>query len=223
MQIIENLYNVFADVPKPREIDGCRHCIPEEDIQTLLGQSLRESEPKTLWYYIDDAIWTVGNKLDFKYYVPRLLELGLTLYDCNGHEGSFIAFPETFGKKLALAGFDDWDEVKRLAVDEVIFAIMKEEVSREDYYSFEDWMCAICNINVDKKRYLDFLDSEAGRKARDAFLVTHRNSYEYQRMEGPFWDELGTTKTNVIYQWLLDRKVESDIAIGKHRRAQRLL
>ena len=221
MQIVESLYNAFSDAPRPAKIEGCRHCIPEEDIQTLLGQKLRECDPKILWRYMDDAIWTVGNELDFKYYVPRILELGLTAYNFNDAQGSFIAFPETFGKKLALAGFNNWDEAKRVSVDNVIFAIMKEEARRQEYYNFEGWMCAICNINVDKTRYLDFLDSEAGQNARDSFLVSHRSAYTHKCLQGEFWDELDAEKTNVVYQWLLERKDVSDIALGRHRRAQR--
>ena len=221
MQIVENLYSAFSDIPRPSKIDGCRHCMSEGDINRLLGQSLRHSDPEILLNYIEDAIWTVGNKQNFKYFVPRLLELGLTDYNINNHSGNFIMFPETFGKKLAMADFDVWDQSKQIAVDDAIFAITSEEARQKDDYSFGGWMIAICYINLDKKRYLDLLDSDLGNYVRDAFLVSHRDAYKYGRMKGPFWDELDIEKTSSIYEWLVARKEESNIALGKHRRALR--
>ena len=149
-----------------------------------------------------------------------MLELGLTEKEFS-HGGNFISFPVTFGKKLALADFDEWPEVQRRFVDEAIYQIMIEEARRKDFYSFSGWMCAICNINLDKNRYLDFLDSDAGSEARDDFMVNEREAYKHGRMEGPFWDELDVEKTSPIYEWLVARKDQSNIALGKHRRAQR--
>lgn len=221
MELIETLYRAFSDVPKPEILEGCDHCMSKEDRQLLLTDDLRNTDPDLLWNFIDDAIWTVGNKFDFKYFLPRLLDLGLTVYDINNLTGGFIAFPETLGKKLALADFDDWDREKREVVDDAIFAIMSEEARRQNFYSFEGWMCAICNIDIDKTRYLEFLDSEKGVEARDDFFIAHRDDYEHKRMEGPFWDELGVEKTQFIYDWLLERKTESDIALSRHRKSCR--
>jgi len=221
MKVIENLYSAFKDISKPSNLDACDHCMSIEDQKTLLEQSLEATDPAILWHYIDDAIWTVGDGLDFKYYVPRLLDLGLTTYDYGNFSGNFIAFPVTFGKKLALADFDKWDKAKRDVVDDAILAIMTEEAHRGDFYNFEGWMCAICYVGLDKARYLNFLDSKAGEAARDYFLVSHRNAYDYGRMEGPFWDELDVKKTSVVFNWLLERKEESDVALGRHRRSRR--
>ena len=114
-----------------------------------------------------------------------------------------------------------WDKVKRDAVDDVVLAIMIEEARRGDFYNFEGWMCAICYISIDKHRYLNFLDSKEGAAARDAFLVSHRETYDHNQMVGPFWDELDAEKTDVIYHWLWERKEQSDIALGKHRRSRK--
>jgi len=223
MDLIENLYAAFADVPKPARLQGCTLgcCMPKKDELQLLGQNLRDTTPELLWHYIEDAIWTVGDKYDFKYYVPRLLELGLTLYDGENFHGNFIACPQTLGKKLALADFDDWGLAKRETVGDAILAIMGEDARRKDFFNCAGWMTAICYINIDKKRYLDFLDSDEGKDARDYFLVHQRDAYEYGRMKGAFWDELAVEQTDVIYQWLVLRKKQSDIALGKHRRRRR--
>jgi len=222
MGLIKELYAAFADVPKPSQLKGCQLgcCMPKEDENTLLGQTLKHSDPELLYHYIMDAIWTVGTKQDFKYYIPRLLELGLTEKEYS-EGGNFISFPETFGKKLALADFDDWSDEKQSTVDDAIFHIMTEEALKKDFFSFEGWMVAICHISLDKKRYLDFLDSEDGAEARDSFLVTHRDTYKHGRMKGPFWDELDVENTTVIYNWLALRKEQSDIALGKDRRRKR--
>ena len=125
IRIIEKLYEAFSDAPPPKHLGGCSLgcCMSAEDGKKILSQPLRQADPEILWYYTEDAIWTIGSKTDFKYFTPRLLELGLSDYDRDGTKQGFIAFPETFGKKLELAGFESWSDEQCLAVDDAIFEI----------------------------------------------------------------------------------------------------
>jgi len=110
MSLVQRIYDAFSVVKKPTFIGGCilGCCMTLQQRKTLLKSPLREADAKILWHYPEDAIWTVGSAEDFKYFLPRPLELGLSEYVREGKPEGYIAFPETFGKKLALAGFEEW-------------------------------------------------------------------------------------------------------------------
>jgi len=223
MQIIEDLYEAFADVPRPKELRGCSVgcCMPSTDEVKILSQPLRQAAPEILWYYPDDAIWTVGTEMDFKYFLPRLLELGLSDYERDGTKQGFIAFPETFGKKLELAGFATWSDDQRHLVDQAIFEILKKEAERRDFYNVESWLNVMCRITLPKSRYFEFLESEKQSDLRNKILVSFRNEYEGETISGPFWDELRTDQTKEFALWLRSKEAESDIAPRRFRRQRR--
>jgi len=195
--------------------------MPAEDGKTILSQPLRQADPEILWYYTKDAIWTVGTESDFKYFTPRLLELGVSDYDRDGTKQGFIAFPETFGKKLELAGFESWSDEQCLAVDDAIFEILKQETERQAFYKAEGWFNVVCRITLPKIRYFDFFDSKEQPILRDKILLSFRNKYNGDVFSGPFWDELNTVQTKEFAQWLKSREVQSEHALRRFRRQRR--
>lgn len=59
-QAIDRLYTAFADVPKPRRINGCPCCIEKRNISVLLSVPLLELTPDDLSAYAASAFLTVG-------------------------------------------------------------------------------------------------------------------------------------------------------------------
>ena len=221
--MIEDLYLAFSGVEKANLIGGCTLgcCMTKVDRETLLSGPLREADAEILWFYPGDAIWTVGSELDFKYFVPRLLELGLSEYQRDGHSQGFIAFPETFGKKLALAGFDDWPLRQRETASAALLQIMKNEVLRGDFYNASGWLNAVCHLSLSKVPYLEFLDSIDGQKARDYFLLSVRGNYSKKGIAGPFWNDLTAAQTETVVTWLSCREEESNQALSRKRKTDR--
>lgn len=223
MQLIDELYKAFANVPKATLSDGCMLgcCMTKEDRETVLQDPLRTANSEILWFYPSDAIWTVGTKLDFKYFVPRLLDLGLRPYHRDGAQQNFFAFPVTFGKKLNLANFNSWTEAQRKVVSDAIFEIFRSVVLGDDFYDIDSWIIVTCYIAIDKERFFTLLDSPEGAKARNYFLLSVRGEYSSEGISGPHWDELNTEQIKDVYLWLVSREKESDQALSEKRKRDR--
>src|SRR3954451_19507365 len=84
-------------------VEGCTHCKSKADMD-LLGSIERETAPQWL---MDDfgfsAMLTWGSERDFRWFVPRILEL---LAD---HPG-MASGPETIASRLRMAGLDECPE-----------------------------------------------------------------------------------------------------------------
>lgn len=74
-QAVENLYVAFAGVPKPTGIDACPCCLDEDEIRVVLQAPLRDLSADELQSYAASVLYTVGSWDDFRYFLPRLLEL----------------------------------------------------------------------------------------------------------------------------------------------------
>ncbi|MGL6074018.1 MAG: hypothetical protein ACRC8S_07645 [Fimbriiglobus sp.] len=75
---IEALYSAFAVYPRPRDIDGCPCCIARKRIDVLLAKNLRTLTSDELASYSRSAFLTVGDKADYLYFLPRILEITAT-------------------------------------------------------------------------------------------------------------------------------------------------
>lgn len=103
---IEDVYRVFARYPRPERVEGCQHCVTEDDHRDLLGAPLRELDAERLRRYSHKALNTWGDVDDLRHFLPRLLELSLR-GDADLH-GLFA--------KLGQAGWTDWPEDERASL-----------------------------------------------------------------------------------------------------------
>jgi len=73
---VAGLYRAFADVPRPVRVTGCTNCcISEEELERLVEvprDQLIAGELQSYAYNVPD---TVGDEADFRYFLPRLLDL----------------------------------------------------------------------------------------------------------------------------------------------------
>ncbi len=76
IETIDNLYRVFRKYSLKEQIVYCDcGCINADDIKLLSSKPLRElSEDDISWYH-GSAIYTVGYVEDYKFHLPRFLEL----------------------------------------------------------------------------------------------------------------------------------------------------
>lgn len=103
---IENVYRVFARYPRPERVEGCRHCVTDNDHRDLLGAPLRELDAQRLRRFAHKALNTWGGVDDLRHFLPRLLELAL-----RGEGDLHGLFA-----KLHQAGWTDWPEDEREAL-----------------------------------------------------------------------------------------------------------
>lgn len=109
---IEHLYYRFESVP-PAAIDGCPCCLHMRGVDALVTTPLRDIGEAQLFRYVSGVFLTVGAERDFRYLLPRILEIAAT------RRGSFIDPSVTIGK-LGLAGWQAWAPEERAAVEAVI-------------------------------------------------------------------------------------------------------
>jgi hypothetical protein len=72
---IERLYQVFSRYGRPRELEGCPCCTEPEEAAPLLRTPLRTIGAPELERYAFKALTTWGAIYDYKYFIPRILEL----------------------------------------------------------------------------------------------------------------------------------------------------
>ena len=72
---IDAVYAAFAHVRKPKRIEGCPCCIDEKAVDVLLSKRLREITPSELSAYASSVFLTVGSENDYRYLLPRILEI----------------------------------------------------------------------------------------------------------------------------------------------------
>ena len=75
---VEQLYAVFGNVPVPRQIDACPCCLLDTEVAVLLTTPLRDLTPEQLTSYASSVTMTVGSVDDFRYFLPRILEIVAT-------------------------------------------------------------------------------------------------------------------------------------------------
>jgi hypothetical protein len=115
-EAIARLYEMTADDRPDGLVDGCTHCVARADME-LLASIERETAPEWL---MDDfgfrATLTWGSERDFRWFLPRILEL---LADHPGMAGG----PEIIASRLRMAGLDEWSETEQEVVRDVFVAL----------------------------------------------------------------------------------------------------
>ena len=200
MQIVENLYIAFADIPKPSAIEGCPVgcCMLREYRLDLVKGHLRETDPELLWEYINEGLYTVGTDLDFQYFIPKILELCL-------HDIGPIYSPPSLMEKLEIAGFNEWSLTKKVAIESAIFEIVHQGV-KANFINFDFWLCGICRLDVNIQSFIDLLDCDYAEASRKYFIRCHYpESWEGPRMKGALWDDLPPEKTQIVHNWLVSQ------------------
>ncbi len=76
-EAITRLYEAFSHESKPSVIDwcSCEACAPRDNVSVLISKPLRSLTPDELTHYASSAFLTAGSEADFKYYLPRILEI----------------------------------------------------------------------------------------------------------------------------------------------------
>ena len=205
--LLANLQISFADTPRPEKVNEC-HCgicldkaqcrellLLSDDIKLVLND---RDKINLLEAYIGDAIWTVGNKLDFKYFAPKLLELYL-------HKFDIFDKIETFTTKLELAGFNNWTTLQRHSIEAAICYIVDSSIKAESD-SFDSWICGLTMLDINHQKFLDLLDRNYAAVSRKAFIKWHYpESWEGTHMVGPYWDDLPVKRTEIVHNWLVSQ------------------
>ena len=199
---IQLLYEVFAGYPKPKDFPTCECCVSDQQMRALLKRKLHELTIEELSGYVMGVFLTVGSVADFKYFLPRIIELVTTrdwLADLE---------PEIALERLRLAGWDEWPERERSAVLRVLEEKYSSLLNDEDSDSFEidGWICALGQCVPDITPYLDQL---LGSSHVLDFVERNFKSWQVgEELANPFWRENAPENAARVLAWLNSAEVK---------------
>jgi hypothetical protein len=135
---IQRLYRLLSKYEKPNDFPACACCISEEAKAVLLSRRLNVLTEAELGEYAADVFLTVGGVEDFKYFLPRILELSV-------REELYWPDPEIVLGKLKLADWAEWPEDERAAVLEVLQDKFDALIADPDAHGqdIDQWLCAL--------------------------------------------------------------------------------
>lgn len=143
---LNRLYAAFAHIPRPTAIEACPHCWTDRDTTTLLTPvPLREMTADMLRRYAAKALTTVGTEADFRFFVPRLLDIACT----TGFDHPNL---EILLDRLRLAEWTRWGPAGRDAIRDLLLArraaaLAESQNDVEDMYGQEEALQTIDAID----------------------------------------------------------------------------
>jgi len=208
MKLIDDLYQAFAKTPKPINLLGCRNgcCMTQYEVDDLLGQELRTANPNLIYLYLQNAIHTAGNEADFKYFVPRILDViqSQTRDDCE--DVSIDFYINIFGGRLMDGRFDSWDLVQKQTVDDLFYDIMTRQGMAKKFSLVGDTLCAICHTDIPKTRYFDLLDAFSDMTGKHIFNYSWKRVRREGQIKEGFWENAKTENNKLVFNWLMAKE-----------------
>jgi len=189
------LYRVFSKYEKPDDFPACKCCISEEAKVVLLSRKLEDLNESELSEYAADVFLTVGTLRDFRYFLPRILELSVG-------EAFLWPYPQIVLRKLRLAGWAEWPEDERTAVLEVLqdkfeALILSSNAHGQD---INQWLCAIGQFVDDLNPYLDQI-LQADDERLSEIVEWNLSAFTKGELGSSFW-EPGSTNERRFLAWL---------------------
>jgi hypothetical protein len=122
---LDGVYAAFAGYRRPTDIDYCGHCVRPGVVEGLLAPTpLREIPAERLLNYTFDVLSTAGSLADFRYFLPRILQLAVT-GDFDGHPGW-----DSVLSKLVLGDWRGWPAREQEAVTAFLHAWWRTTLTR---------------------------------------------------------------------------------------------
>ncbi|TDD74320.1 hypothetical protein E1293_29585 [Actinomadura darangshiensis] len=198
---IEGLYEVFGQVPRPLKVEGCAHCVAPDEDRPLLEGPVRGLSVDVLRRYATEALILWGGVPEFRYFLPRLLELAA--------ENEFNwPDPEIVFGKLGRGRWTEWSDPERAAVRAFLTRWWETKVDDED--AWPDIGAVLCSLGLTGIDLVPFLD-RWGRLGSSGAI---RNLHEFvttgvtwrtagPKLGNPFWEKETASYRDVI-AWLTD-------------------
>lgn len=156
-EALEEVYRTF-EAPTPSVIEGCPCCIDTRNTDVLLSTPLRQISGMAMWRYVSGAFLTVGGQRDFRYLLPRILDVAL--FDPGNLSG-----PEIVLDKLSLADWRSWQADEQRVIEAFVDAWFEHALS-SDLAAWDGWsfgqagsgvLCGAARAGLPLSRYLSRL------------------------------------------------------------------
>ncbi len=203
-QALEDLYAAFAAHRKPQRIEACPCCVDSKEVCTLLNTPLRSLTPDQLSGYASSVFLTAGSQADFRYFLPRMLDISLD-------DPSWWPDRECLLGKLTIANWKTWSSDQRQSLIHLFDAAFNEALLHEDAgWEIDSWICALSMAGLDVVPYLEKLKAPAAEKALLQFFEVNAGSLPKGRLTNAFWEDEKANPAPVI-AWLNSRDVQATV------------
>ena len=181
-ETLDGVYRAFA-FPAPAVIEGCPCCLSTRGVDVLLTTPLRELSGQQLWRYVSGAFLTVGSEDDFRYLLPRILDISVS-DPRNAND------PEIVIGKLALANWRGWSAKEQTVVEEFLNAWFEWALAQDLAEADDGWigteaesvLCGAARAGLPLQRWLIRLNDPI------AALVLADLKKRFPDRLSPFWE-----------------------------------
>jgi hypothetical protein len=130
--LVETAYRYFkADTPKV--IEGCPCCLDGKGVDALLANPLRHLTTEELWPYVSGVFFTLGSVRDFKYLLPRILDIA-------ANDPASSIDPEIVLGKVGLASWQGWPAREQKIIEDFVDAWFELALIRDLADAEDDWL-----------------------------------------------------------------------------------
>ncbi|WP_426491562.1 hypothetical protein [Hymenobacter sp. 102] len=130
-EALSALYAIFSHPRLSQLPEACPCCITAAENIVLCTVPLADLSEAQLQRYAFKAMTTWGNTTDFRYFLPRLLELSLRP-DADIEK-------ETVFCKLELAGWTSWPAAEQAAIREALLTWWAHHIQHECFLRRKYW------------------------------------------------------------------------------------
>lgn len=202
---IERLYREFERYPLRPSTEPCLHCHEPHEEQPLHEHLLRDLTADQLSGFASEALMVWGNEVDFKHFLPRILEITVTeeAFDWPDIESLF--------GRLAYGRWSDWPAPEREAIEQFLHSFWRaglaEYPSRHDIGSM---LTAIADTGVDLQPFLETWLTEPGEAPLRhlAEFAQHHASLllTRDRLSNAFWGVEQRGQADTLKSWIMTGK-----------------
>jgi hypothetical protein len=175
--IVENLYRVFSRYRHPPAPAGCPCCTSPAQGKALLAARLREISTEAVRRYARKAQTTWGTVADYKYFLPRILELSMT--DDPPCEVEITL------SKLGYGDFQSWPHEEKEAVEDFVVSLWAHYVKGNAIDEADSVLCGAAQfMNV-----IPLLEQAVCIRAefKDIYRTACARA-DKRRLTNSFWD-----------------------------------
>jgi len=214
-QEIIQLYRIFECYPARRTMEACLHCVTREEIRALTTVPLRSLSKNNLERYAFKAMTTWGESEDYRYFLPRLLEL------CALDPDSYAVNIEKICHKLAYAHWEHWPQQERQAILDFLL-VFWQLLLAQDYYtlgcSSSGYLEALSQILEDLSPFLQVWRSRSDAPAQRALAdFLQENSNTLGARSRLNWLAGSPSTQQQVINWLLELQTRQWLEDGFFR------
>ena len=212
-EAVEHLYQVFEPYPLRPSSEPCLHCHEPDEERVLHEHALRKLDAHQLSGFATEAMSVWGNDVDFKHFLPRILEITVVESELDLPH---LDWPDTESlfRHLADAHWRTWPDHERRAVERFLNAYWLAGLNRSPsgeglrsmVTDIGSMVTALVLADVDLKPFLHLWleqPGEAPLRHLAEFANTHATLvFTRNRLSNAFWGVEQREAANLLKDWI---------------------